>query len=351
MVPSLTGGHRSTAWILVGISVTAVVALVLYSFIGAIVVGIFLYYATRPIYRRVDQRTDRPDVSAILTLLTVGLPILVILAYAVFTGVREADQFFAVVDLEQVRSMLGPYVDLVSGSEGEGMTDILRNNISEVGGFAAALMTWLLRLFVIFTLAFYLLRDDHKIGRWFRRTFENQPSAVTFMQRVDEDLTTIYTGNLITVGAGGLLAVVVYYGLDLIAPAGTGVQFPILLGLLTGVATLVPSVGMKVVYVPFTGFLVWQSVSSAEAPLWFPVVFLLVTVVAIDTVPDLFIRSYVSKGELNMGLILLMYVLGAVAFGWYGVFLAPIVLVVFVHFARDILPALLGSDAPTLERT
>jgi len=89
-------------------------------------------------------------------------------------------------------------------------------------------------------------------------------------------------------------------------------------------------------------------VSKGEGSLWFPVVFFLVTVVVVDDViPDFFIRSYVSKGELNMGLLLLTYVLGVVAFGWYGVFFAPIVLVVFIHFVRDILPVLLGSDATT----
>ncbi|MDZ5811326.1 AI-2E family transporter [Halorubrum sp. AD140] len=347
MASPLTGNHKSTAWILVGVLITVVVAFVLYSFVGAIAIGIFLYYATRSIYRWVDQRTGRPNVSATLTLLTIGLPILLVLAYAAFTGVQEADRFFAATDLEYFRTALEPYVDLVSGSDDQGLLGIFRNNISRVRGFATGTLTWMLRLFVAFTLAFYLLRDDHKLARWFRRTFENQPSAVAFMERVDDDLTTIYTGNLITIGVSGLLAVVVYYGLDVVAPAGVGIQFPILLGLLTGVATLIPSVGMKLVYVPYTAYLVWQSVSGAGTPLWFPVVFFVVTAVVVDFVPDIFIRSYVSKGELNMGLILLMYVLGAVAFGWYGVFLAPVILVVFVHFARDILPTLLGSDAAT----
>ncbi|MFW6317622.1 MAG: AI-2E family transporter, partial [Halorubrum sp.] len=190
MAPSLTGGHRSTAWILVGLLVTAVVAFVLYSFIGAIVIGIFLYYATRPIYRRVDERTEYPDLSAMVTLLTIGLPILLILGYAVFVGVRELDQVLASVDLGQLRSVAEPYTDFAEGTGEGGLFGILRNNVSKVGGFAAAAMTWLLRLFVSFTLAFYLLRDDQKIERWFRRSFENQPTAVTFMERVDDDLTT-----------------------------------------------------------------------------------------------------------------------------------------------------------------
>lgn len=347
MESSLTDRHESVAWILVGVLITVVVAFVLYSFIGAIVVGIFLYYATRPICRWIDQWIDHPDLSATVTLLTVGLPILFILAYATFIGIREVDQFFAVANLEQLRTVLEPYVDLVSGSEGQGLLGILRGNISRAGRFASSATAWLLRLFVIFTLAFYLLRDDYKIAQWFRRSFENQPSAVTFAEQVDDDLTTIYTGNLITIGMTGLLAVGVFYGLDVVAPAGTGVQFPVLLGLLTGVGTLIPAIGVKLIYFPYTGYLVWQAVSGGGDPLWFPVVFFVVTLVVVDVIPDFFIRSYVSKGELNMGLLLLTYVLGAVAFGWYGVFFAPIVLVVFIHFGRDILPVLLGSDATT----
>lgn len=347
MVSSLTGRRDSLTWIIVGVVITVLVAFVLYSFVGAIVVGIFLYYATRSIYRWAGQWTDRRSLSAMITLLTVGLPILLILAYATFIGIREVDRLFAVTDLEQLRTVLEPYIDLVPGTNEQGILGILRNNVSEVRGIAAAVMTWLLRLFVIFTLAFYLLRDDHKIARWFRRSFENQPAAVTFMEEVDDDLETIYTGNLITIGASGLLAVGVFYGLDFVAPAGTGVQFPILLGLLTGVATLIPAIGTKLVYFPYTGYLVWQSVSAGVVPLWFPVVFFLVTLVIVDIVPDILIRSYVSKGEINMGLMLLTYVLGAVTFGWYGIFVAPLILVFFIHFFRDIFPILLGSNTKT----
>ena len=60
----------------------------------------------------------------------------------------------------------------------------------------------------------------------------------------------------------------------------------------------------------------------------------------IDVIPDVFIRSYVSRGGINMGLMMLSYVLGSIAFGWYGVFLGPIVLVLALHFATDVLPGL-----------
>jgi len=199
----------------------------------------------------------------------------------------------------------------------------------------------LLRISVAFTVAFYLLRDDDKVAHWARESFPGESGVVSFLEGVDADLTTIYTGNLITIGATGLIAVVVYYGLDFVSPPATGIQYPLLLGLLTGVGTLVPAVGMKLVYVPYTGFLAWRSLASGGGPVWFPALFFFVTLVAVDVVPDVLIRSYVSKGDINMGLIMLGYVLGAFAFGWYGVFLAPVVLVVFLHFAHRVFPNLL----------
>jgi len=38
------------------------------------------------------------------------------------------------------------------------------------------------------------------------------------------------------------------------------------------------------------------------------------------------------------------YILGPLLFGWYGLFLGPVVLVLGVHFARLVLPELLHSE-------
>jgi len=116
------------------------------------------------------------------------------------------------------------------------------------------------------------------------------------------------------------------------------VRFPILLGLLVGVFTIVPTVGMKAIWVPYAGYLFLRSLAWNELPLWVPVAFAVVTLVVVDFLPDVFVRSYVSKGDINMGLMLLSYTLGAIVFGWYGLFLGPLVLVLFLHFAERVFP-------------
>lgn len=326
-------------WLLAGAAIAAVVAYVVYSFVGAIVVGIFLYYAVRPVERWLDSRVDHPDVTASVALLVMGGPMLLVLGYGALVAVRELHQLLTQSGLGQYEAMLQPYLNVASLTDPGTWTQFAEHNVGLISTYAAATFTWGVRLFVMVLVAFYLLRDDRKLGEWFRSTFEGVNGVVSFMEGVDADLTTIYTGNLITIGVTGLIAAVTYYGLDLVAPAGTGVAFPILLGLVTGVMTLLPVLGMKIVYVPYVGYLLVRSLQG-PVPLWYPIAFFAVVFVVVDTVPDLFIRSYISKGDLHMGLMVLAYVLGSIAFGWYGIFLGPIVLVVAIHFAKSILPHL-----------
>ncbi len=336
--------REKVAWWVVGAAVTLVVAYVLSTFVGAVVVGIFLYYATRPVYRRLDARVDHPDWNATATLLVVGLPLLVVIAYAALVGVRELDQFLSGGGFEEYRSMLEPYVDVGSLTDPRNLLGRAREQLPGLLAAGSAVVVWVFRLFLVFVVAFYLLRDDHKIAAWFRRSLGEDHDAVAFLEGVDDDLATIYVGNLATIGATTFIAVLTYYALNLVAPGGSGISYPFLLGLLTGIGTLIPAVGMKLVYVPYGLVLLWRSVSGAS-PLWFPVAFFVVTLLVVDTFPDLFVRSYLSSGSINMGLMLLAYTLTPAAFGWYGVFLAPILLVLFVHFARRVFPNLLGGEA------
>jgi hypothetical protein len=70
-----------------------------------------------------------------------------------------------------------------------------------------------------------------------------------------------------------------------------------------------------------------------------------VTVVIVDLLPDFVLRPYVSGRNLHIGLVMFAYILGPLLFGWYGIFLGPIILVLVFHFARVVLPELLVGKA------
>lgn len=327
---------------------------VVYSFVGTFVFGVFIYYATRPVYRRLKPRIRPPSLAASVALLTLALPALLLLAYTIAVGLQELQLALdrGVVDLGRFEQLLGPYIDVASVAEDpeslldepsvqSALTSFSQNAMSYLGFIGNAA----LHLFVMITIAFYLLRDDHRLASWFRRRFSDERGVLeAYTRAVDRDFSNIFFGNILNAVFTGIIGAVAYSVLDAIAPAGIFIPYPALLGLLTGVASLVPVVGIKLVYVPLTAWVSFQTVELA-APVWFVVVFVSVSFVIVDVFPDLVLRPYVSGRGLHLGMVMLAYIFGPLLFGWYGIFLGPMLLVLIVHFVRLVLPELLAGEA------
>jgi predicted PurR-regulated permease PerM len=345
-----------TAWLLLGIAIAAVIVVALTTYLGALLFAVFLYFATRPLYHRLNGRLDRPNVAVTLTLLAVVLPLVVVVGYAGLLALQELSQFLSTHSLDGLRSSLQPYLGLVREGRVRELWRVLVTDpgqpldpavqrvlegalgrVTTVAGVAFAVVS---QLFLMSILLFYFLRDDDKVRDWFFESVGYDQRVVEFVSKVSDDLQTVFFGNLLIVAVSGGVAAVTYLLLNAVSADGSVVATPVLLGLLIGIGTLIPLVGMKVVYVPYTAYLVALAVTGG-APVWHPVVFLLLTFVVVDAVPDFFIRSYLaSRGSVHMGLVLVGYALGTLAFGWAGLFLGPVVVVLAVHFGRLIFPRL-----------
>jgi hypothetical protein len=112
--------------------------------------------------------------------------------------------------------------------------------------------------------------------------------------------------------------------------------------MLTGAASLIPVVGIKLVWIPMAGWLAFTSYQG-ETGFVFVLAFVAVAAVVVDFIPDLVVRPYVSGRDLHLGLVILAYVFGPLVWGWYGLFLGPMVLVLVVHFGRLVLPELVAG--------
>ncbi|NHN59666.1 MULTISPECIES: AI-2E family transporter [Halorussus] len=361
------------AWWLVAVALVLAVGYVVASFLGTFLLGLFVYYATRPMYRRLLDRLRQPTLTAVTALFGLALPGLVLLGYTVAVSVRElgslagvgADELEGVVgseleltrlfDLQQLSGLLQTtpqrLQQQVQQFAAERGADAVREILASVVAVLGVLASVTLGIVIVLVVAFYLLRDDHRLASWFRDEVAGQNSpTVAFARAVDGDLETVYFGNILTAFVIGIVAAVGYNLLDLIAPAAVSVPSPTLLGLLTGLGSLVPVVGMKLVYVPLGIVLAAVAVATDPGLLWFPVVFLLVAFVVFDTIPELLLRPYVSGRDLHTGLVMLAYVLGPVLFGWYGLFLGPLLLVLVVHFVRVIVPELVERGEFDVDR-
>ncbi|NIC00460.1 AI-2E family transporter [Halobacterium sp. R2-5] len=341
-----------TGWWAIAVALAAALAYTVYSFVGTFVLGVFIYYATRPVYRRLHQWVRQPTVAAVIALVTLALPAMLLAAYTTAVGLQELDQFLTAqdVDLGQVGTLIEPYLDVSSIVQDPeaflnqpSVQDALRTTSTNALEYVGVLGTLFIHLFAVIIIAFYLLRDDHRLGGWFQRRFTDG-SGVTeaYARAVDHDLSTVFFGNILFAFATGIIAAVSYGTMNAFSPADIAIPYPVLLGLITGIASLIPVIGIKLVWIPLAGWLAFVAFQNGTGYA-FVTVFVLVAAVVVDFIPDLLLRPYVSGRNLHLGLVILSYVFGPLLWGWYGLFLGPLVLVFLVHFVRLVLPELLAG--------
>jgi len=340
-------------WLVIGVALAALVGFALYSYVGSLVSAIFIYYAVRPIYRRIEARTEHPNVAVTLTLLVLVVPMLLVIGYAGFLIVDEIGRVVSGGALSAFRPYVQPYLEYVrqgevqqirdaltgqGGLQGSTVGAALRDLLTRFASVLGVVLGVLTKFFLMLIFLFYLLRDGHKLRSWFVEAVDRDERIVSFVDGIDDDLETVFFNNLAFIVFTAIQASLIYLGFNLIAPSSAVVGTPVLLGALIGIGTLVPIVGMKLVYLPYAAYLGVLSVTT-QTPLWHPVAFLAVSAVVVDTIPDVVIRPYLSGREtIHIGLVMLGYFLGTLTFGWWGLFFGPILVVATVHFAEQILP-------------
>ena len=349
---SIHVSRARTGWWALGGLLLLVVAFVFYSFVGTFVFGVFIYYATRPIYSRIRRRVRPPSIAAAVSLLLIALPVILLLSYTIAIAIQELSNLSQQTDLGRLEALILPYLNLadvplnpeqlLSGDN----VDAVSQLATSAGRYLGVLGTAALHLFVMIAIAFYLLRDDHRLSRWARRRFGDDAGVVeAYLDAIDRDYHQIFFGNILNAVITGTIGALIYSLLDVFSPVGIAIPYPTLLGLLAGVASLIPIVGMKLVYFPATAYLAAVALLADDPGiLWFPAAFFILSFVVVDSIPDLVLRPYVSGRSLHVGMVMFAYILGPLMFGWYGIFLGPMLLVLIVHFTRTVLPELIAGE-------
>lgn len=337
----------------------SVLGLVLYSvtaFLSSLTLSIFLYYSTRPLYRFLGQYKylQNPNTRSLVTILVGVVPLVVLFGYTFTVFITEARTLILQYDI----NILNRYIpsefissDFITISQQPLLLFENANNIDPqliqqifdwgivmVGFFSEALINMSLTMFILF----YLLRDDDKIGLWFHK----QLSIITPMwpqlwENIDSDLHTVFYGNILNMFFTAFVSILLFISYNFIVPDQISVNYPFLLGLLSGLASLLPVVGTKLTYVPLTTYLGFISYFN-DPQLIVPVLLLLLfSFVFIDFIPDMIIRPYLSSQNIHPGLLLFGYISGATLIGWYGFFLAPIIIIVIYNITVLIFPRLI----------
>lgn len=373
--------RRRTLFGLGGLGLLIAVVFVLVQFQATLVFTVFLYYASRPIYRKLENLSlpsrlrrhhlpYRRQVLAVTTIAIFLLPFLFLLTYTLVLVVPEIQRFVG---------GSGPgaaYLSALQSAQGSGLpaplvglefSDMLAMNPQEVAAILnnPAVQAWAertvatlidsvglianaaLRGFILLAGTYYLLTDGSRLARWFLDNFDESGIVESYAVSVDDELASILFGNILNAFVTGIIGILVFSGYNLIAPGAVKVPFAPLVGALTGAGSLIPVVGMKIVYLPVGVILAVAAVASGQPDAFgFVILFLVLAFVVVDTIPDFLIRPYVSGNRTHVGLLMFAYILGPIAFGFYGIFLGPILLVLVAQFFRSIAPYVLTGRRP-----
>lgn len=346
-----------------GLSVSVVIAALAVEFVAPLTIAVFLYYSTRR-YHRLLGRVRLPilgrripaNVRAVIAVGSLALPLVLLVSYATVLLAVEARQFveqYALVDVAARNVEWFGGVSSLPEFSIQGLYDAYQSgDLDPFVAFATEHATFLtslvsqffLNLFVTLIVTYYLLVDGHRINEWLVR-FDDDAIVREYLEAVDAELEAVLFGNLLNVLAISLIAIGAFSGYNVLAPAPAEVPYPALTGALTGVASLIPVVGMKIVYLPLA-VVAALPILLGGTPTGLAWIggFLFVAVVIVDTVPDLVLRPLLSGEETHVGLLMLAYIVGPVVLGFYGLFFAPILLVVGLTFANTALPRLLRAE-------
>ena len=348
--------NRLGWWLYVAVLFGAT-AFIAYHFVGALVLGVFGYYAIRPICARVGEVIDNESVAAAVAIATVLVPVLLLLVYTgvrVFQGVQEQLN-------ETVTSLLVeqfPWLRAVPAGGGRRIDALLRNppsleelwrlglgpEVEQSLALLDAVFGALLIIGIGVTLSYALLEHDQSLSEGFATLVGGEDTtAYTYALAVDHDLESIFFGNLLFAAVMSVVAIATYGLTNLVAPAGISVPMVFTLGFLTGVTSLVPVVVGKVVHLPVVGYLAFQAVQAGRGFVFVGGT-LVVYVLVLDLLPQSLVQPYVSGRKVDVLLLLFAYVLGPIMFGWYGFFLMPIVFVLVLEAARIVLPELVHGE-------
>ncbi len=344
------------------VALLGVAAYIALAFLAVVVFAVFLYYAVRPIYRNL-ARFDLPRrLRAILALVLFGVPFAVLLVYTVAIIIVEAQTILETYDVQdQFLETIITEGDL-TGLD----TDELRELLAEAGTQASLglvivslgsvvdiLSGFLVQFLITLVLTYYMLIDGPRFVSWLLETFDESGVARAYVRAVDPELSMTLFGNIVNVFVTAIVGVVTFYSYNAVAPAVVEVPFPALVGALAGIGSLIPVVGIKLVYIPVVIGLTATAWFQGDLSLLVPVaVLLVVSAVVVDFIPDFFIRAHISGDQTHTGLLLVAYIVGPAVFGLYGLFLAPIVLILVINAVSILLPyALSGSSPETRQRT
>ncbi len=355
-------------WTLLGIVLIVFLIWVSLPFISPIVFALFMYYITRPVKRKLQPYIRNDALLALACLLLLTLPMIALIAYLIIYATSQLFALIAQPGMPLIPGSTEYFAPLANlplnlselryqdmGNTFGDWYDQLKIYSESIFSLKDLLMATGMTLadaafkaLLTLILVFFLLLDDDRLVRWFKSTFpglieERNSLFLKYAVAVDEDFEHIFFGNMLNIVFFAIIAAVIYWLLGFFAPDPAFViPVPLLLGLLSGIAALLPVLGGWAIDIPILLYVLAQSLLSGsfQTYWWYWILMAVVIFIFVENLPNYLVRPFVSHGSIDVGMLMLAYIIGPILFGFPGLFLGAMLLVIITHYFKIVVPGL-----------
>ena len=317
------------------------------SIIGGIIVAYIFYPVHRWLVRRIKSKGWSAFIVSVLIVLIFTAPFLFLVqafakdAYVSYVLIKQkVSSTFFTGELQSPCPGKGIGCSLInwirsftSQSQTKFYFDDTLNKItqfavSKAQDVVVKLPSIFLQVFVVLFVIYYALKDGEALIKKSYKIFPVKRAHYTIMVDKVKEMTssTIY-GVMVVAAIQGAFAGLGYFIF--------GVESPVLLGVMTALAALLPVVGTALVWVPVVAVHFFNAaVAGNDAGMALALGLLAYCIFPVSTI-DNFIRPKIigQRAKVHPILVLLGILGGVAAFGFVGVLLGPIIITLFVTFA------------------
>jgi predicted PurR-regulated permease PerM len=290
----------------------------------AAILGLIIGFYIRPLYLWINQRTHRPTLSAILTLLGVILPILVVLAYSyselssVGAYVATHQEEIALKVNEAVRSLPFLKSSNFSDTAGKMVIDATAYGTRLPLLLRSALADFSISATIFIFTAFYILIEAENIGAYL--SSKVPPRYGELRRALEINVRGVLYGAIYSTLLTQTLKSLIILGMNLVF----GVPLAGALAVVSFIIGFFPIVGSWSVYIPVA---IWLAIfrNATGAAIAMVVIGTLVNTVFIST----YLRPKIAADRsrvLNFYWMFVALITGVYTFGLAGILLGPILI-------------------------
>ena len=299
--------------------------------LNMVLLGAMIAYGLAPLANRIQSKVRFSSISIFLAILLVIIPLILLFIYVFWEIAVFANMFFSSQNLSltsgldlnaaiatliqalpiELQGLVKPYVGTLTEGIHQALTYVFGYAVKFIRIFSDVLV----QLFVLICSIYYFTRDGDKVLEYVFVFIpdEHKPFFEKTLADVANVLKSIFYGHFLTAIIIGIMGGVSYYLL--------GYKFALFLGIVTGIAQLVPIFGPWIVYwvlAIYSFFVLGDITQGILTILWGFVL----------SMSDMYIRPMLASNYVDMpSLILLVgFMAGPYVFGIVGFILGPLIL-------------------------